>query len=607
MKEEVDHMPGKAVWGVVCGLMALSLVLASCGQTTTTTTPTTTTSGTTTTSVTTTKSTTTTFSPETPKYGGTITHAAVEPNGWDPAYFLSVDGRAQQECVDELLGEDWSLGPQGKNQFDWLYGFVGRTDVLTGELAESWEITNDGTITWHIRQGCHFWNKAPVNGRELTAYDIEWSIRREWAAPPPGYMQANFAKDQWLISCNATDKWTVVCKVPPLLLGMHFIIMGDQLHIYAREVVDQYGDMKDWRRFVAVGAFSVTDYVAGASETFTRDPNYWKHDPDHPENQLPYIDSIKGLFISDKSTYLSALRTAKIDVSATGVASLTVQHEDAVQLMKTNPMLKYIKVPTAGNVVWGRMDKDLPFKNLKVRKALNMAIDRQSIVDSYYGGDGFVLSPYYPPSKTYESMYVPFDKLPADAQELLTFNPTKAKALLAEAGYPNGFQTEIQCNQLDADYMSLVKNYFAAINVDAKVTPMDATIYRSTGRARNFNQMCFNGDTSVGFPFKFNTVRIESMDNFAMWEDPYTRALYNEALTYLARDQKKFDDLMRERFVPFYYSNAIGVFMPGYNLYRFWWPWVQNYNGQETIGYDNNSQYTKYIWLDQSMKKSMGY
>jgi peptide/nickel transport system substrate-binding protein len=411
-----------------------------------------------------------------------------------------------------------------------------------------------------------------------------------------------------LISCNATDKWTVVCKVPPLLIGMHFIIMGDQLHIYAHEVVDQYGDMKDWRRFVGVGAFMVTDYVSAASETFVKDPNYWKFDPNHPENRLPYIDSIKGLFIVDKSTYLSALRTAKIDVSANGQASMLITHEDAVQLMKTNPDLKYIKVPTAGNVVWGRMDKkDLPFKDIKVRKALNMSINRDEIVKNYYGGDGFVMSPYFPPSKTYASMTPDFDKLPADAKENLSYNPDKAKQLLKDAGYPNGFDTEIQCAQADADYMALVKNYFAAINVNAKITPMDPTIYRSTGRARNYNQMNYSGDTSVGFPFKFNTVRIESMDNFAMFEDPFTRSLYNEALTYLARDQAKFDDLMKNRFVPFYYQQAVGVWMPGYNLYRFWWPWVQNYHGQETLGYDNNANYTHYVWIDQSLKKSMGY
>ena len=106
--------------------------------------------------------------------------------------------------------------------------------------------------------------------------------------------------------------------------------------IVPHEVVDEYGNLRDWRNSCGTGPFMLVDYIKGSSWTVERNPNYWGNDPIHPENKLPYLDSVKCLIIPDTSTMMAALRTAKID-------QLEVGWEEAGSLMKSNPELQRVK------------------------------------------------------------------------------------------------------------------------------------------------------------------------------------------------------------------------------------------------------------------------
>ena len=156
--------------------------------------------------------------------------------------------------------------------------------------------------------------------------------------------------------------------------------------------------MKDWRNSVGTGPFILTDYVSGSAITFIRNPHYFGKDPLHSQNQLPYLDGVKMLIIPDISTYLAALRTGKLDMLP------AVSWEDAASLIKTNPDLKYNTRYQTPTFPVGRVDKqDLPFKDIKVRQALNMAIDKQAILKAYFGGHAALLGYPWPPTKTYEA------------------------------------------------------------------------------------------------------------------------------------------------------------------------------------------------------------
>ena len=400
-----------------------------------------------------------------------------------------------------------------------------------------------------------------------------------------------------LISVKALDKYTVECKVPPNMQGPVLFITGDQLKIVPPEVISKYGDMKDWRNSVGTGPFMLTDFVPATSSTLTKNKSYWQTDPLHPKNQLPYADGFKILVIADLSTQQAAFRTGKVDLLP------PLNGDDFRSMMSSNPKTIYTEASGSHPAMWGRMDKpELPFKDLKVRQALNMAVNKQAIVDQYYSGKADLCSPIYPNNKSYAPFTTPYDQMPQEVKDLFTYNPTKAKALLAEAGYPNGFKTKIACTQTDADFISLIVSDWAKVGVTLQIQQMETGVFNSVMRGRTFEEMIFKETTSRGFPYKMNEVLKENLDDVAFFEDPKTRDVYNQIQPYVGKDDAKWGKLLHDIY-PYIIAQAEAVWLPSPILYRVWQPWFKGYHGELNMGYDNTFQFYNYVWIDSSVRK----
>ena len=230
-----------------------------------------------------------------PQYGGTLTPAlCYEPQGVD-----STVGGAQDLAsgVVEKLGQgDWGINRD-------VYGFVIPFDsipevAMKGSLAESWDISPDErTYTFHIRKGVYWHNKAPMNGRELTAYDVEYNYHRltgtgsGFTEPTPKQANLNALSFE---SITATDKGTLVIKLKEPYFGALGILTDDShIFIFPPEVIQEHGDANDWRNLVGTGPYMLTDLVDGSSITYEKNPDYWGYDEKYPENRLPYIDQIE--------------------------------------------------------------------------------------------------------------------------------------------------------------------------------------------------------------------------------------------------------------------------------------------------------------------------
>ena len=613
----------KLIWLVVSLLMMLSLVLASCGQTTTTETESPgikvttqqgqSTSGGTETSGGTTGSETTggtteeveqgtgLQSPETPKYGGRL-YAAVnqDPMGWDHGYVM-FPGLSNAE--DELLTGDWAKGPAGTGEMSWTIGNNGRLDVLTGNLAESWELVGDDTIIFHIRHGVHFWDKAPANGREMTAEDVAWNIERQWKSDGTTFLKMTNAPADRLISATAIDKYTVELKVPPQVQGLQLFLNGERVGINAPEVVDEYGSYQDWRVVVTTGPFMLTDFVSGSAITFDKNPNYWKEDPLNPGNQLPYVDGVTHLIIQDESTRLAAFRTGKIDFW------LGLSWDNWNQTQDLHPEMEALQTFSSAtpNIIGMRTDKtELPFADIRVRKAMNLAIDREALVNDYWGGHAELFSWPYLPIPDHSNLYTPLADLSAEAQEMETYNPDKAKELLAEAGYPNGFKTSIDLPTQYGDFLSIIKEYFAAVGIDMELIISEPGKFTSINRGRTHEEMIFKEPKMWAFSWKMHEVRPESMDDTSYWGDDETRAVYETLNQYLAKDDAKWQAALKG-VTSHILEQAPYVFLPSPYTFNVWWPWLQNWYGASDVGYFTPGVWYQYIWLDTVMKKQMGY
>ena len=137
---------------------------------------------------------------------------------------------------------------------------------------------------------------------------------------------------------------------------------------------------------VGTGPFMLTDYAEGVSKTFTRNPDYWGYDEKYPENRLPYVDEIRALLMAEEATRISALRTGKVDIiQHAGIADI-VSIDTVKSLQKTNPKIAVYPHYFRSTASFTLNIRNAPFDDIRVRHALQMALDLETTSDTYFGG-----------------------------------------------------------------------------------------------------------------------------------------------------------------------------------------------------------------------------
>jgi ABC-type transport system substrate-binding protein len=365
-----------------------------------------------------------------------------------------------------------------------------------GDLVESWEWKDAQTLVIKLHQGVHWFNKPPVNGREFVASDVvahfDMLLGTGSGFTEPNPMFGMFSS-AWQ-KATALDKYTfeIKFKQPTLAVNMWSIQERKGTYIETPEAVQNHL-FTDWKDAIGTGAFMPTDYQANSYWMLSKNPDYWGFDERYPKNKLPYADAVKIISIPDTATVLAAVRTQKIDIMP------KVEWQQADNMKKTNPELQYTSTPWMSGTVEMRADT-VPFKDLRIRQALEMAIDRQAIAKSHYGGytDGKPAGVISPVLTDY---CTPYDDWPQDLKDGYSYNPTRVKALLKEAGYPNGFNTNIVASQAnDLEPYQIIKAYFMDIGVDMEIRVMDDNTSREFINNNKHDQMCTNESSAAQMP-----------------------------------------------------------------------------------------------------------
>jgi len=227
-----------------------------------------------------------------------------------------------------------------------------------------------------------------------------------------------------------------------------------------------------------------------------------------------------------------------------------------------------------------------PFDNLKVRRALNMAVDKQAILNALGGGMGEMVS--FPFAANWpETYYTPWDELPESVKEIYTYNPEKARELLTEAGYPDGFKAEMVIRNLPAetDVGSMLVSFWADVNVDVEMLTMEYAALSGVRLEMSHTHMFFQ---SKGNAMPESVLRAPYLTgqywNIAAFNDPYfeeefMEIRHNPNLTDTERLAKlKAINVYLMEQTP-YLSLASGYY------YRYAWPWVMNYYGEHNVSY----------------------
>jgi len=521
---------------------------------------------------------------EEPKRGGTLTLVAeLSPTGgFDPVYSLSYWHLGP--VTIPLMSGDFYSGPAGQKKVSWRYAVQEQPQFMTKGLAESWDIPNPSTIIFHLRKGIRWHDKPPVNGREVTAEDLKWSFERLTQTKTSGLALIEKMQAGGKITYTAVDKYTFKVEFAKPDMRSMFTARDWYRHT-AREVIEKFGDQNDWKNVVGNGPFLLTDYVAGSSLTYTSNPNYWEKDPQG--RQLPYIDGFKLLIIGDLSTRLAALRSGKVDILG------NVEWRDAEDVLKTNTKLKATEgFPfTQPYVSFNCSQK--PFDDVRVRRALLMAIDEPAIAKGLHKGNSTIcVAGMHPPG----SVMVPaMDELPASTQELFEQNLEKAKMLLKEAGYPKGFKATLNILSRDEPYASLVKAFWSQVGVEADIQVHETANFTSQLYGFKFPTWVSRWGFSWGnWSWVYQPM---AHWNFSRITDPELSGLITEATTNYVDWDKWVKDwrTICARVVDQGYEHLL----PGPHVHTIWQPWLKNYSGETYLGRTGYFLYPTYIWKDK--------
>jgi peptide/nickel transport system substrate-binding protein len=541
-----------------------------------------------------------------PTYGGTMTISLnTDISGFDDASPIAGLVSVNNAWQDALVADDWTLNP---SVFSYQLDFRPSTYEV-GDMASDWEFSTPNTMVINIRQGINWQNIAPVNGREFVASDVIYHYDR-LCGLGDGFTKFIDPNSAWtaLQSVSATGSFTVsftwngvseesICET---MQGG-----GSDEYFEAPEAVQQYGNLNNWHDQIGTGPFILSDWVDDSAMTLTRNMTYWGTDERYPQNQLPYINQLSILIIPNQSTALAAVRTGKLDV----IDSLTLQQEQ--QLLQTDPILKDLSYPGGGPATVDPKDNITPFSDIRVRQAMQMSLDLATIAKTYYDGS----APPYPSTMT--SMYMsgwtyPYTQWPASLQATYAYNPTGAKALLAAAGYPNGFNTSIvAATNSDLGLLQIVQSEFASVGITMSISTMDPASFNAYVRALKVPAL--NWNTSLGFTFPplFGFRRWQTgadtdwMEvNDSAWNSLYAQAL--AATTVSATQQLVVQGNEYEA------QQQWCVSLPTPSQFAVYQPWLNGYNAQ-TFSVSGSAGilwigfYCSRFWINQSLKQSSGF
>ena len=541
-----------------------------------------------------------------PKYGGEmVLRIDRNPSNFDPYYEATLP-QIFWAWMESLAKDDWTLDPSAVG-YKLLFQ---HNSYRKGYLAESWEFPDPSTFVVHLRKGIRWQDIPPANGREFTADDVAYHFHRLWGLnsdliPSPDHSRVPAYKN--LISVTAIDRSTVVFqwKAPnPELIMMSLLAPNPSQVFEAHEAVEEWGDLSDWRHAIGTGPFVLKDFIPNRSATLVKNPNYWGYDERHTQNKLPYADTVKLLIIPDNNEALSLMRAGKIDLIT------PVSFQDAKSIRETNPEILQFPIPFPAAVSLDPRIDRAPFSDIRVRKAMQLAIDLPTVAKDYYHGD---VEPYPTAlsSRNMEKGGFPYEEWPPDLKEEYTYNPKSAKKLLADAGYPNGFKTNIVADTaVDLNLLQIVKSYFAEICIDLEIRPMDSSSWNDFVLYRHEHDQLAQR-LMPSFGYEYEPIRLlhglqTGHPTYQMISDPVCDTLYPKALAANSLDEA----LSIYRYANEYFARQhfiISLLQP--QTYALCQPWLKGFSAQfgSLTGATVLSFYLSRFWIDQDLKKSMGH
>ncbi len=413
-----------------------------------------------------------------PKQGGSLTLSYLtEPSSLDPAIAYNViDWQIEYAVFDTFLRYAAKPGTEGTTLVPAL-----ATEVPS---VENGGISEDGLVyTFHLREGVRF--QPPVD-REVTAQDFKYSFERMMSEPrAPGtsfYMGIVGAEEfmdgkaDEISGYKVLDDSTIqITLKSPDLSFLHALTM-EFCAVVPQEWVEKWGKQIN-RHPLGTGPFMFDHWTPGQEIVLKKNPNYW-------EEGKPYLDELRFVLSYNPSTALLKLQEGEVDVLGDGLPP-----SDIVRIKNDPEWKDYVFEQPLIAISYLFMNDGMPpFDNPKVREAIAWAVDRDKLV-KLQAGQAQALYQFYPPGMPGH----------VEGKKYYDYDPEKARQLLAEAGYPDGFKTMLYTDNVDPN-----PKLMQSVQADLKVIGIDAELKTMSNNAF-YNQQ--------------STPKTLTMGSFGWWMD----------------------------------------------------------------------------------------
>ena len=509
-----------------------------------------------------------------PKRGGVFRLRGEDPIGFDPHATVSFRTMTNLSYTHSRLVKTKAGASVAPN-----------TLPVEGDLAESWSQPNETTYVFHLRKGVRWHPKPPLNGRELTAEDVKYSLDRFLGTRTNPNRSVLEAVDR----VEAVDRHTVRFTLKEPYAWFIDALASTSTWVVAREAVEKFGDLKRQAACIGTGPWMLERYEPAVKLTFVRNPHYFMPG-------LPHADGVEVTIDEDPSSRLAGWLSGKYDFAPE--AGMVVRRLDLDLARQRKPGLQTADVITLfGGITWMKLDQE-PFKDVRVRRALAQASNWKEILETNAWSQGHGVPNTAVPA-AFKEWALPINELPAESRRLYETNHAEARKLLREAGLPNGFKTTLDAtpgygpDYVDAVQVALRNWKSAGIDVELKLKEYGA--YIASTIFGKFERM-------AGGLFGLWTVPELYLYSYHVPGQALNAGGVNDPkLTEMIRQQRRVFDVRKRRDLLYdiqrYCAQQVyHLYAPSVNSVAAWEPYVKNFG--PNVGFDHGGR-LMVAWLDR--------
>lgn len=404
---------------------------------------------------------------------------------------------------------------QGKEfMYDSLLEWDRDLNVLPA-LAESFETPDDTTYIFHLRRGVKF-----HDGAEMLAKDVKYSLDTALAPPEPGVKVPYLTN---VTGVEVVDDYTVrvtMSKLDPTLPGT--LAWTHYTPIVPEGIHDRINHLSEG---IGAGPFKLVEFIPEDQVVYEAFPDYWRED-------MPKISRLTIKMMPDEPTRMAALRSGEIiGTTLTADAALTLEGDSELTVLTG--------LTSSPQVIQFNMVNDVPWRDVNVRKAINLTVDRQEIIDKVYAGNA-VLTGVIPPG------FGDWPQPEADLVAAYTPNVEMAQQLMADAGYADGFDVTLQSiasPRSHTQIAEIIQEQLKQININVTVEPLEIGGFAANIGSGEFEWAStargMRGDPSAHV-VDFRSGTANNLVWFGDgWKSEEFDQLYDEALTTLDLEERK--------------------------------------------------------------------